>query len=314
MLESNKPHALMFHHFHSVKHIRGQGSIDGTEFRNIIEYYSKTHNVISADIYLERFYSQTLKENDVCITFDDNLRCQYDIALPLLNSLKLKAFWFIYSLPLKGRFDKLETYRNFRSSKFNSFHEFYDAFFTELQVHEKYKFIFEALINFNHDNYLNEFSFYSKEDKIFRYTRDNLLGEKNYFEVMDLLLKKFNFSLTPELHKSLWMNSEDIKKLSSEGHVIGLHSHTHPTKMGEKNYAFQYENYKKNKTVLESIIKDTVKSMSHPCNSYNDDTIKIMKKLGIQIGFRSNLSVGFNSDYEIPRIDHSEILKIIKNY
>ena len=168
MIEVNRPHALMFHHFHSVKHIRGQGSIDEIEFRNIIEYYSETHNVISADIYLERFYSQTLKENDVCITFDDNLRCQYDIALSVLNSLKLKAFWFIYSLPLKGRFDKLETYRNFRSSKFNSFHEFYDAFFTELQVHEKYKFVFEALIDFNYDNYLNEFSFYSKEDKIYR--------------------------------------------------------------------------------------------------------------------------------------------------
>lgn len=310
-MEINKPHALMFHHFHSTRHIKGQGSIDEMEFRNIIEYYSKTHNIISANIFLEKFSSKSLRDNDVCITFDDNLRCQYDIALPVLNSLNLKAFWFIYSSTLDGGFDKLETYRNFRSAMFSSFNEFYSVFFEELKLHDKYKFVFETLTKFDHNNYLNEFSFYSKKDKIFRYTRDNLLGENSYFEVMNLLFRKFNFSLTPKLHKSLWMSSDNLKKLNKENHTIGLHSHTHPTRMGEKTYIFQYENYKKNKAILESVIKDKVKSMSHPCNSYNDDTFKILQKLGIQIGFRSNLASGFNSDYEIPRIDHSEILKFI---
>ena len=36
------------------------------------------------------------------VTFDDNLKCQYDIALPILDKYSLKAFWFIYTSPLDG--------------------------------------------------------------------------------------------------------------------------------------------------------------------------------------------------------------------
>ena len=32
------------------------------------------------------------------------LKCQYDIALPILDKYNLKAFWFIYTGPLKKEF------------------------------------------------------------------------------------------------------------------------------------------------------------------------------------------------------------------
>ena len=35
---------------------------------------------------------QNLEDTDVCITFDDNLKCQYEIALPVLDKYSLKAF------------------------------------------------------------------------------------------------------------------------------------------------------------------------------------------------------------------------------
>ena len=39
--------------------------------------------------------------------------------------------------------------------------------------------------------------------------------------------------------------------------------------------------------------------------------LNILQKLNIKLGFRANLIDGFDSDLEIPRIDHSEILKLI---
>lgn len=51
--------------------------------------------------------------------------------------------------------------------------------------------------------------------------------------------------------------------------------------------------------------------MSHPCNSYNNDTLMILKDLGIKIGFRANLAKDVYSNFEIPRVDHSDILKLI---
>ncbi len=309
----NKPcfHGLMFHHFHSNFHPKGQGSISGETFENILEFYSKNYNIISADIFYNRFMKKNLEDTDVCITFDDNLKCQYDIALPVLDKYSLKAFWFVYTSPLDGVYEKIEIYRYFRSKFFKKFEEFYDSFFQFLKNKSEFFYVFELLDNFDHQKYLSEFSFYSKEDKIFRYTRDKILGEKKYFKIMDSIIKESGLKLNDDLHKSLWMDKTDLKDLSEKGHIVGLHSHSHPTNMGEKSFDFQNENYKTNKHILEDVVKKDVFSMSHPCNSYNNDTLEILTNFNIEIGFRANMITAFNSNLEIPRIDHAEILKLL---
>ena len=95
----------MFHHFHDKNHVKGQGSISNLEFKSIIDFYCNNFNLLSAEIFLDKFILGKLNKDDICITFDDNLKCQYDIALPVLNDLKIKAFWFIYSSPLDGSFE-----------------------------------------------------------------------------------------------------------------------------------------------------------------------------------------------------------------
>ena len=304
-------HGLMFHHFHSDIHPKGQGSISSNTFEKILSFYSKKYNIISSDIFYKKFLEQKLKDNDVCITFDDNLKCQYDIALPILEKYSLKAFWFVYSSPFEGIYEKLEVYRYFRSKFFKSFDDFFKVFFQFLKKESKFFYVFEELENFDHQKYLNEFSFYSKNDKIFRYTRDMILTEKKYFEIMDILIEESGLKLSSALHKSLWMNKSNLKDLSEKGHIIGLHSHTHPTKMCEKPFHFQNKDYLKNKTLLENILGKRVFSMSHPCNSYNKNTLEILAKLNIEIGFRANMKSGFGSSLEIPRIDHAEIIKLL---
>ena len=57
--------------------------------------------------------------------------------------------------------------------------------------------------------------------------------------------------------------------------------------------------------------------MSHPCGSYNDYTLEILKELGIELGFKQIMTIekekGMkkinNSSLEIARQDHSEIFK-----
>ena len=54
--------------------------------------------------------------------------------------------------------------------------------------------------------------------------------------------------------------------------------------------------------------------MSHPCGNYNEDTIKVLDNLNIKIGFRANMAVkNVLGKYEIPREDHSNILKLINS-
>ena len=61
--------------------------------------------------------------------------------------------------------------------------------------------------------------------------------------------------------------------------------------------------------------------MSHPSGSYNDDTLKILKELGVELGFKQIMSIepkkGMkkinNSSLEIAREDHATIIKKILN-
>ena len=83
----------MFHHFHDNGiHTKGQGSIDKDDFYKMINFIGR-NNILDADVFYEKFKKNKLKNNEVCLTFDDAVRCQIDIALPVLEELKIKSFF-----------------------------------------------------------------------------------------------------------------------------------------------------------------------------------------------------------------------------
>ena len=63
--------------------------------------------------------------------------------------------------------------------------------------------------------------------------------------------------------------------------------------------------------------KNEIVSMSHPCGSYNDDSLKVLEKLGVELGFKNimdvkdNIDKSDNSKFEIAREDHANIIKLM---
>ena len=98
----------MFHHFHDGKtHLKSQGSISKDEFYKIIKFIGRD-NILDADIFFSRLKENSLSDRNVCFTFDDGIKCQFDIALPILEDLKIKSFFFVYTSMFEGEPDKLE--------------------------------------------------------------------------------------------------------------------------------------------------------------------------------------------------------------
>jgi peptidoglycan/xylan/chitin deacetylase (PgdA/CDA1 family) len=119
--------------------------------------------------------------------------------------------------------------------------------------------------------------------------------------------------LPQKIVKDLWMSENDLKDLARRGHLVGLHSHDHPTQMSKLSFDEQYYQYKRNFVCLRSMIGDVV-SMSHPCGDYNDDTLKIVESLGLKIGFKSSFSApATERKFEVPRNDHANILREMRN-
>ena len=316
--KNNFFHGIMFHHFHDDNlHKKGQGSISQDDFYKLIKFIGRD-NILNADEFFVRYKENKLSEKNVCFTFDDSLRCQYDIALPVLEDLKIKSFFFVYSSTLTEKPDLLEIYRYFRMNFFSSIDEFYNSFFKELNA-DLLKFFEEK--NEIIKNKKKKIQVYSINDIKFRLVRDELLNSENYQEIMFKMFRKKKFE-PKGVYEILFLNKKNIVKMRELGHLIGLHSHTHPMHLEKLPIEKQAYQYNKNITILSEILKcgkKEIKYMSHPSGSYNQDTLKILKNLGIELGFKQimtiepekNMKKINNSSLEIARENHAEIIKMM---
>ncbi len=314
--KNNFFHGIMFHHFHDDGiHTKGQGSIDKDDFYKMINFIGR-ENILDADVFFEKFKNNKLKNNDVCLTFDDAIKCQFDIALPVLEELQIKSFFFVYTSMFENKPDSLEFFRYFRMNYFNNVDEFYANFYKVLDKDLKPFFekssdeITKLKIKFTHN---------SIEDIKFRLVRDNFLTKSQYEKIMFLMFKEKQFNHN-DFSKKLFFQKSDLQTLNNLGHLIGLHSHNHPTLLEKLSAEEQKNEYEKCLSSISNVLgkeKNEIKYMSHPCGSYNEDTLQILKELGIELGFKQIMTIepekGMkkinNSFLEIARQDHADIYK-----
>src|SRR3546814_9006609 len=100
--------SVMFHHFHDQYYYKSQGSISKEELFQIVNSLNKKYNIRNAKDYIEDYLAGNLAEGDISLSFDDGLLCQYDIALEVLDTFKIKAFWFIASHPIEKKQGNIE--------------------------------------------------------------------------------------------------------------------------------------------------------------------------------------------------------------
>jgi peptidoglycan/xylan/chitin deacetylase (PgdA/CDA1 family) len=305
-------HSVMFHHFHDDFHLPIQGSLSALDFELMISWLSDRYVILDAQEYKRRFLSRTLKNTDICLSFDDALKCQYDIALPVLRKNNISAFFFAYSSAFSDNPDFLEIFRYFRNSKFDSVDEFYNYFFDFLIQNDKDEYLSQQN-QYSSLDYLSACPFYTENDKWFRYLRDQYLGNEKYTNVMLEIISDKGLDIN-EAKKNLWMREDELLKIHENGHVVGLHSYSHPTQMSKLTADQQLKEYQQNLTHLSKVLKTSeITSMSHPCGDYNMDTLSLLKGMGIQIGFRANMGVKeIKSPLEIPREDHANVFNEMK--
>ena len=87
-----QPNTIVFHNFHNKRSIKLQGSISSFKFEKIIIKLKKNYNLLNADKFYSKLLDGNLSKKDISLSFDDGLKSQYDIAIPILNKYNIKAF------------------------------------------------------------------------------------------------------------------------------------------------------------------------------------------------------------------------------
>ena len=307
-----RAHGILFHHFHDAKHPKGQGAISADDLDRIIAHVDR-RRILPAREWAERALAGTLGPRDLCLTFDDNLRCQYDIALPVLEAHGITAFWFVYTAPLAGDGDRLELYRYFRTVAFPDVGDFYRTFDACLMGSPHRAEVERRLSNVDTEAYLADKPFYSSSDRRFRYIRTEILGPARYDEIMGQMMAEKGFNRA-QMSEHLWMDEECLSTLHRQGHVVGLHSHTHPTNMAALPASEQEREFVLNRSTLAAILEDAPTTVAHPAGSYSQETLAILRRLGITLGFRADMRAGSHTPLEAPRLNHAILWQEISGH
>lgn len=300
------PHGIMLHHFWDERHPKGQGAISGDAFARMLDWLDPAR-ILPAQEWLERAQAGTLEDDHLCLTFDDALRCQYDVAVPVMRKYGLSAFWFVYSSVFEGGVEPLEVFRYFRTVAFPDINDFYSAFDRAAATSSYAGIIAQSDRATDYAQHLKDFDFYTLADRRFRYLRDQVLGKAGYEAIMWQMIREAGWEdrIPPA---RLWIDDASLVTLAADGHVIGLHSYTHPTTLADLSAAEQKLEYAKNAQHLTECLGAPPIVMSHPCNSYDATTLDILLKMGIRLGFRANMAMLDGGALEVPRRDHASVM------
>tara|TARA_Y100000590_G_C15722819_1_gene1014094 strand:- start:1289 stop:2260 length:972 start_codon:yes stop_codon:yes gene_type:complete len=317
--KNNFFHGIMFHHFHDDNvHRKSQGSISKDQLNNIIKFIGKK-NIINAYEFYEKLEKKKLKENEVCFTFDDAIKGQIDIALPVLEDFNIKSFFFVYTSIFENIPDNLEVFRYFRINYFDNVNEFYKEFYNTLD--RGLKNFFNKKENIIKNNKY-KYPHYSIDDLKFQLVRDLLLSKKEYENILFKMMEEKKF-IPKDFYHKLFFSKNDLITIDKLGHLVGLHSHSHPYLLENLNFEDQKLEYENNISLISKILnkeKSEIKYMSHPCGSYNQTTLNVLQDLGIQLGFKEIMNCEIergmkkvnNSNLEVARHDHALIIKNIE--
>lgn len=304
----NMPAGIMFHHFHGDRHAPIQGSIDPNQLSDLIEKM-KPRGLLGAQDWLHLLQQDKLPDNALCLTFDDNLLSQFELALPVLGHHDIEGFWFAYTGPYEGQGRELEMFRCFRNHYFDSINEFYAVFFefveNYLSANER-----DRLHEFDSATYLIHSEFYSDLDREFRFLRDQILGEARYFDLMKRLMVYHNAEHS-DFVSQIWIPPESLKELHNMNHVVGLHSHTHPTSLASMDMQSQHIEFERNSTLLSKFIGATPFVASYPNGSYSSATLDWMRAHQIKLAFRANMALEDYSPLEVNRVDQTDLRRMM---
>jgi len=311
---ANFPHGLMFHRFCRLKSQKsGISTLNKSNFEKIINFVGRDR-ILNPNEWIQKIKNRKLENHHLCITFDDGLKSQIDVALPILNKFKIKAFWFLHSRIFFNNYDKNEIFSILILKKFKKLENFANKFINFCKLNSN----FFKTKGFN-DYFKKEsklYKFYSNSEHKYRYLRNVCFSKRKFEFLMENFCITYNLNIN-KFSKNIWMNKKNIINLSKSGHMIGMHSFSHPFKMSNLSKPEQEIEYKKNYSCIKSISKKKIVSMSHPLNSYNRTTLKILRKMGIICGFRANFQIDdikkINPSYlELAREDSANLLQEIK--
>ena len=241
------------------------------------------------------------KENYILVTFDDGLKEQFELAKPILDSLRIEALYFINSINFIEKevslVHKIHLLRSqiAPSDLMQSFTGLSSESSFELTSKEKIK----AVEHYNFDDIQSAY---------LKYFLNFKLSTEQLALVINSLFSHF-FDRNQIVEK-LYMNEEQLKILANENQ-LGSHTHSHLA-LGLLTDEKIKSELEITKNYLEDVTKTKISFVSYPFGSpesYQEPVPLLAKKIGYEIGFtmERGINVGSEDKLLLKRFDCNDM-------
>lgn len=220
------------------------------------------------------------KENCLFITFDDGLKEQFDLALPILNELNIEAIFFVNSM-------------NFEERRISTVHKIHllRSIISTSEFLGKLNHIKNLEFSIEEKNRAKKIYIYDEEESaVLKY----ILNFKLSFEQQESIIESVfsNYFNEDEMLNRLYMTEDNIKDLA-KNNCLGSHTHSHyPLGLLDLNtIKFELSN---SKTFLEKLTDSNIDILSYPYGTdevCTDIVAAIAKKQGYRIGFTTKRGI-----------------------
>jgi peptidoglycan/xylan/chitin deacetylase (PgdA/CDA1 family) len=307
---SNKnAYSIMYHYVrdrktNSIKHLN---YLTYNKFKKQINFFLKNFSIVNYDDFKEILKNKRIYKKPVMtLTFDDGYIDHYEYVFPYLLKKKIKGLFYPPAKIIEKNFvldvNKIHHILSLVKDR--------KIILTEIKKYLKNN----SDINFNKLN-INKINLSSRFDN-----KETILIKRllQYFLPIDVrkklnnyLFKKFSNYKLEDFSKKLYMKKNHMKEMVKEGMHFGAHGNNHHWFNFITKEQQEIE-IKKSKIFLKKINKN-YKSLSicYPYGSYNNDTLKILKKYNFELGFTSKagiININNNNKLLLPRFDTNDFI------
>jgi peptidoglycan/xylan/chitin deacetylase (PgdA/CDA1 family) len=230
----------------------------------------------------------------ILLTFDDGLREQYEIALPVLKSKGIKAMFFVSTMGIETQkvcnVHKIHLIRSIISDA-----EFIDYIFRETGVSIKESEKEVATQFYRFDN---------ASASQLKYLLNVLLDtDQSTFVVSHMFEQLFN---EVKIHEQLYMDNAQIRELGYHN-MLGSHAHSH-IPLGILAPQEIRDELSSSKAILTRLANTSIKHISYPYGSgraVNQQVFDIADTVGYKYGYTTHIgnNTSMTSNLNLCRFD-----------
>ena len=309
LIKNHSISVIMYHYVREIKksNFPNPKGLELNKFRKQINYFSKYFNILSYQDFIEIIQSKKIpKKPSVLLTFDDGYKDHYNYVYPFLLKKKIRG---VFYPPVKVIENKIVL-------DVNKIH-----FILEKEQHrtkiinEIRKYLQKKKI----EKYLKDIRkidlssrFDDKETILIKRLLQYFLPEKIRNDLINHLFKKIVNENFKEFSKKLYMNKENILEMSSDKFSFGSHGTYH-------KWLEHCDEKKQEQEIKESVLfyrknipNEKNLSFCYPYGSYNNKTIKLLKKYNLRFSFTTKPEVistkNIMKKFHFPRLDTNDFL------